>query len=80
MPSYASQVFRDFCVAMLNGPDIERRQSHFVDQGLGQTVNAEVDGFQVVTASVASFYSDVFAFLGGVVRKLLLVRLGTIRA
>ena len=65
---------------MLDSPQVECGESDFIDKRDGKTIKAEIDGFEIASAGVAGFHADVFAFVGGEVRKFFFVEFATVRA
>jgi len=60
----------EFGVSALLRPEIERDRSEFVDERIGQTVLAEVDGFEVRVTGITTLHTNVGELRGGVDRKL----------
>ena len=60
---------------MLLRPPVERDRCQFVNQGVGQAIFREVNGFNVGAADVAALDAHVRKLLGSVNRKLGLVLL-----
>ena len=58
---------------MIFRPNIECRKSNFVNQRVGQSIEAEVNGFQVLVARFASLNPYVLTFLGGVIGQLVAI-------
>src|SRR5271169_2065516 len=60
----------DFGVSVLLRPEVEWNGSEFVDEGVGEAVLGEVDGFDVGLAGVATLHANVREFSSGVDRQL----------
>ena len=56
-------------ISALLCPEVERDGGQFVDKRIGQTVPAEVDGFEVGVTGIAAFHADVSELLGSIDRK-----------
>src|ERR1051326_1714915 len=71
-PSQAHQVENNFRVTLLDGPDVEHRPCHLVDERHGVAVGCEIDRLEITLARVAGFDANRSMAFGGVMRKLVL--------
>ncbi len=68
--SHSKQVGIEFGVSAFLRPEVERDGGKFIDDGVGESVLGEVNGFQVGPACVATLNANVRKGLGSVNGKL----------